>query len=113
MSETRDIVERLKACACTCFEEDGSNSVLPDGVIRHEAADLITRLRTENATLKAEWRQAMHHLAFIRTCTVIAWPRTPSGAYPIEHNPRAGKESWSDILNLSNQLCPEWAKENP
>jgi len=60
------------------------------------AADEVGRLREQIETLRN--RDAV--LDYIRDhCKVIAWPG--AGAYPIEHNPIAGKDSWKDIALLA------------
>jgi len=60
------------------------------------AADEVGRLREQIETLRN--RDAV--LDYIRDhCKVIAWPG--AGAYPIEHNPIAGKDSWKDIALIA------------
>lgn len=60
------------------------------------AADEVGRLREKIETLRN--RDAV--LDYIRDhCKVIAWPG--AGAYPIEHNHIAGKDSWKDIALLA------------
>ena len=51
-------------------------------------------------------------LDYIRAnCKVIAWPG--KGAYPIEHNPAASKDSWGDIVHLASLTPTPPAKEQP
>lgn len=104
MSETRDIVERLEHEWCEGVVFSGVTASMLD--LYHEAATLITSLRTENATLKAEcgaWR---------------AWCEWGIHVTAGENDDvdDTTARHWKDVeaaRTATNQLCPEWAKENP
>lgn len=102
MSETRDIQRYSIGGLRTGIEPDSLG-----GWVRHadHNAELL-RLRTENATLKAEcgaWR---------------AWCEWGIHVTAGENDDvdDTTARHWKDVeaaRTATNQLCPEWAKENP
>ncbi len=91
-AEKPSLVERLEANLLTL------NFTERQALVKQAAAE-ISRLAGELAVLD-----------YIRAnCKVIAWPG--KGAYPIEHNPAASKDSWGDIVHLASLTPTPPAKE--